>query len=383
MTETDEQEHSPLGPSSLSRIFACPGSFALSQLPEVKARGNRSSIYSAKGTFAHGLAERILKDEALPDPGMHRVRGHDVDFDEDMLDAVRKHTDMLETSIAVADWHAVEQRVSLDHLWAPGKPPVPIFGTSDFMAYFRSIRRLQVVDYKHGVGVIVDIIDNPQLLAYAAGGIDIAPGPVDTIELTIVQPNASGPKVKTRIITRAELLIWIGLMLVPKVNRVLTEPDVFVDGPQCRFCPASFLCPRLHEQAIAEAQAQFRDDDDETLDPKAPLTPTKLAAALDRAESLEHWIKAVRAHAKDVLTQDPDMVPGWTLQTVNRREWDDEHAVRDDLVMSNANPEDIYEIKSPAQIEKRFGDSDIWTLVSGHIVSKPVTRLIRDNNQGS
>ena len=377
---SDEQAHSPLGPSSLSRIFACPGSFALSQLPEVRARGGRSTIHSAKGTFAHGLVERILKEEALPDQGEHRFQGHNVVFDQDMLDAVRGHTDKLETSIALADWHAVEQRVSLDHLWAPGKPPVSIFGTADFMAYFKTIRRLQVVDYKHGSGVIVDIIDNPQLLAYAAGGIDIAPGPVDTIELIIVQPNASGQKVKTQIVTRTELLIWIGLVLVPKVNRVVTEADVLVDGDQCRFCPASFMCPLLHGKAIAEAQEQFRDDNDEDLDPKAPLTPTKLAAALDRAERLTTWITSIRAHATNVLTEHPDAIPGWALQTVNRRDWDNETAVRDYLVMSNARPEDIYEVRSPAQIEKRFGGSDLWTLVSGHIVSKPGTRLIRERS---
>lgn len=376
---TDEREHSPLGPSALSRIFACPGSFALSQTPEVKEHGRRATIHSARGTFAHGIAERILNDQALPDQGEHTVQGHNVTFDNDMLDAVRQHTDKLETSIALADWYAVEQRVSLDHLWAPGKPPVPIFGTADFFAYFKTTKHLQVVDYKHGVGVIVDIIDNPQLLAYAAGGLDIAPGPVETIELVIVQPNASGPKVKTQIITRAELVIWIGLVLVPKINRVLTEPDVLQDGPQCRFCPASYMCPRLHAKAIAEAQSQFRDEPD--TDPSGPLTPTKLAQALDRAESLALWIKSIRTHATNVLTEHPDAIPGWKLQAVNTtREWGDDAAVRDELVMSNAKPEDIYELRSPAQIEKRFGSNHVWTLVSKHIVSRPGTRLVRERS---
>jgi hypothetical protein len=374
-------EHSPLGPSSLSRIFACPGSYALSQTPEVKARGNRTSIHSAKGTFAHAIVERILKDEALPEQGMHRVQGHDVDFDDDMLSAVRKHTDTLETSIALADWYAIEQRVSLDHLWAPGKPPEPIFGTADFMAYFKAIKRLQVVDYKHGAGVIVDIIDNPQLLAYAAGGIDIAPGPVDEIELVIVQPNASGPKVKTQIVKRIDLLMWIGVVLVPKVNRVVTDADLFQDGPQCRFCPCTHVCPRLHAKAIAEAQEAFRDADDEALDPKAPLSPVKLAAALERAESLAIWIEAIRTHAKDVLARG-ELVPGWKLEATSRREWANKLAARDTLVSCNATPEDIYDLKSPAQIAKVYGlGTHAWDLVSQHIVSHPGTRLVRDNTR--
>jgi hypothetical protein len=49
------------------------------------------------------------------------------------------------------------------------------------------------VDYKHGKGVEVSAVDNPQMMLYALGALEIFDGiyDIDSVRMTIYQPRKS------------------------------------------------------------------------------------------------------------------------------------------------------------------------------------------------
>lgn len=365
MNDSDLPAHSPLGPSALSRVLACPGSFLLSESPEVKALARyRPSIYAARGTVAHRVAERLLAGDTITRETVAQA-GYDIDIDDAMVEAVEIYTEVTEPLLAAADWHAVEKRVSLDRYWTPpDTPPVAIFGTADFLAYHATTRRLTVCDYKHGTGVVVSAVDNPQTLAYAAGALTLVPGPVDDVDLVIVQPNAPGNKVRRWSLTAVDVLMWVHDTLLPGIRRAQDEPGTYVAGPQCRFCPATPLCPHLHAKATEQAMAQFAL-------PNELISGEQLAARLADAEAAEIWIDAIRDLAKRRLEELPDDIPGWGLfPTRPTRSWDDSSQVEATLLHAGVPAHEYLETKlrSPAQLQKRLKPG-FWAAIAAHIQS--------------
>jgi hypothetical protein len=349
-----------LGPSALSRVLACPGSFALSQRPEVKALGGRRSVYAAKGTVAHRVAEGVLSGDA-PVMGVTTQEGHDIDVDDQMVDAVRIYTELCETFIALSDWHVVEQRVSLDDYWLPDKPPVPVFGTTDFAGFMVGPGLLRVIDYKHGAGVYVKAEDNPQALAYAAGALLICPYKVSEVEITIVQPNAAGTKpIRTQRMPVVDLLMWVKETLIPGIERTQTEPDTYVVGPYCRWCPGAAFCPLLMAARETRAIEQFADHH---------MSPEDYAEGLEQAERAELWIKAFRDLCKGLIAETDMNIPGWDLvPTRPVRSWDDEAQVEFAAKGLGIASTDLHEIRlrSPAQLEKRLGP-ELFRHLAKHI----------------
>lgn len=357
-------EHSPLGPSALSRVLACPASFALSQSPEVQQLGRyRPSVYAARGTVAHRVAERLLAGETITQETVTQA-GHDIDIDDAMVEAVMVYTEAAEPLLAAADWYAVEQRVSLDRYWLPDAPPVPIFGTADFIAYHKHSRRLSVLDYKNGTGVVVSATENPQTLAYAAGALTLVPGPVEQVDLVIVQPNAPGNRVRQYSLTAVDVLMWVHDVLLPGIRRAQEEPETFVSGSQCRFCPATPVCPHLHAKATEQAMVQFALSND-------VISGEQLAARLDDADAAEMWINAIRDLARQRLEESPDDIPGWGLvPTRPTRSWDDPTQVEDVLLRAGVPARDYLETKlrSPAQLQKRLKPG-FWAAVAARVQS--------------
>jgi hypothetical protein len=215
---------------------------------------------------------------------------------------------------------------------------------------------LRIIDYKHGSGVFVKVEENPQPLAYAAGALRLCPGPVSEIEITIVQPNAPGAPIRTARISIIDLLLWVREVLMPGIARAQSEPDTYVAGSQCRFCPGAALCPLIAQAASEEAMQQFKDTG----------SPEEIARALDRAELAELWIKSVRDLAKSQLEEGVE-IPDWTLvPTRPVRSWDNPQVISDMLVHFPENK--IYEskLRSPAQIQKAV-NAATWSLLEPHV----------------
>lgn len=233
--------HSPLGGSATHRFMKCPGSVTLSRGVE-----DDESEHAARGTAAHKLGELCLLTvrDAWTFIGAG-IEGFTVD--KDMADAVQVYVDWIRKEFGR---HLANTESTLIEHKFHAKTLHPLYyGGLDFGRVDRVKRELTIVDYKHGMGVLVEVPWNPQGLYYAAGIMEKLGlwQSVDTIRLVIVQPRGwhhAGP-VREWTIGANELDGWLTNELLPAMDRAMTS-DETVSGEHCRFCPVRFrACPQL------------------------------------------------------------------------------------------------------------------------------------------
>ena len=319
--------HSVLGASSSKRWMECPGSVALTQnLPDDESEDARL------GTAAHELANLCLEQgqDAIEYVGR---KVHDHWVDDPMAEAVQVYLDECRLYMGNGWTFWIESRFSL----AEFNPPVPMFGTGDFVAHHAGQRLIVVVDYKHGVGVNVRIKDNPQLRYYALGAVVTMPAgvPIDRVRMTIVQPRvAHGPKIKSDEIAIFELVDWTGELMLAAARTQEADAPLRA-GSWCResFCKARGRCPEQANAALRAAQLEFADI--ELLEPdlvitqeaffaaqqagRVPalprvemLTGEQIAAALRFRDILEGFLKSLDEAASNLIHSGYE-VPGWKL----------------------------------------------------------------------
>jgi hypothetical protein len=114
-------------------------------------------------------------------------------------------------------------------------------------------------------------------------------------------------------------------------------------------------CPRLHEQAVALAQAEF---DDGFLPPEPEgLSEEQIGQILAKADVFKGWINSVQAYAQRKLEQG-GAVPGYKLVAKRaQRKWQSEDDAIDLLNSMGLEDDDIFTRKliSPAQAEEKLG----------------------------
>lgn len=208
---------------------------------------NYSSRYAAEGTVAHHVLEQSLLQNV---DAMHFI-GDIVDVeiegkmsslivDKPMCEAVQVALDWLRPTIDEADeWHP-EQKVSLELYGAES-----CYGTSDFTAVIAVASRVLVVDYKHGAGVVVEVINNPQLKIYALGTLlQLPPGTrINHVQTTIIQPRIPHPlgPIRSHTYTTAELMDF-GADVLYAIERCEAPDAQFVPGEHCKWCGIENSC---------------------------------------------------------------------------------------------------------------------------------------------
>lgn len=349
-------KHSRFGASNAKRWISCPGSPALiAQCPEQPTSGD-----AALGTSAHALAEHCLRNHISADTCIGaEFEGHVVDAE--MAEAVQVYLD------EVAKWRErmptakllIEERVDLS--WIHPE----MYGTAD-VVLVDPFGAAVVIDYKHGAGVPVEVIDNPQPVYYGLGA--YFDHDCTRVTCVIVQPRCPHPDGPVREVTynRAQLGEWVD-KFQDAVAAALKPAAKLSAGEHCRFCPAAGACPEAHSNALRVAQAEFAP----SIVPPAPhtLSPSQLATVLEHAGTIDAWITAVRMHALAVA-QNGVPIPGYKLVEGRRgnRRWADEDLAAKALASINVDP---YEqsVVSPAAAEKRIGKGGKAKLAElGHLI---------------
>ena len=336
--------HSILGASSCHRWLNCPGSIRLSAgVPKT------SSAYAEEGTAAHELAEQCLRHTAVARDyvgNMIVVKETAYEITEEMADAVQLYINTVRTDYIEAGAGAelqIEQRFNLDWLYDG------MFGTNDALVG-QPFGLLRVYDYKHGMGVAVDVTDNPQLMYYALGA---AHGETyEEVELVVVQPRAQHPDgpIRRQRMSVEELNRWATEVLLPGAEATENPAAPINTGDHCKFCPAMALCPAQKERALTVAKEAFSQ-----AQPPAPdaLPLAELRKILDAAPMVEAWLDACREHVRLLLEQgaDPKELGYKLVAGRASRKWSDESAAVGVMEMLGIDP---YErkVKSPAQAEK-------------------------------
>ena len=332
--------HARLGASKSERWMNCPGSVALTaDIPET------TSKYAEEGTVAHELAALMLRGQ-VPGPGT----------DEDMLNAVDTYVDYVRGQSSDAQTLFIETQFNL----APLSPPEPMFGTADAVVWDESSKTLEVIDYKHGQGVYVEVQDNPQFLMYALGAVVELKKRPDVIRTTVVQPrHHADPKIRSAEYTWEELVAF-KKNLFERAKATQTDGALLAVGSWCKFCPAQATCPAQHAHATQVAQCDFqvlegREDPNE-LPIVERLSDEQLKFVLENADIVRDWFTAVEAH---VLTRlaDGGSFNGYKIVAgKTNRKWKDEAHITQYLARKGLKKSERTTTKliSPAQAEKVF-----------------------------
>lgn len=330
-----EPEHSILGASGASRWMKCPGSVALT-----KALGGKEddeTEYSVEGDAAHAVAAEALRTQVDAWELSGRTF-HNTVVDRGMVDNVQTYiSECNRLDAGGGRW--VEHRIT-------SRLHAELYGTLDFAALSAVGAVLAIRDLKYGVGIVVEVKDNPQLKYYAFGLLqssDLFEG-VRYVDIGIVQPRAphAGGPVRTQQYRAEEIHEWGHDVLIPAMHRA--EMDSELDpGEHCRFCPARFVCPVL--QGLFQAAA--------TTPPTSVrhLSDTMLGLAYKATTPVRIFVKAVEAEAFRRLERG-GTVPG--LKLVDKRA---DRVYRDgaEAAFRKQFGNEAYAplaLKSPAQMEK-------------------------------
>jgi hypothetical protein len=209
------------------------------------------SQYAAEGTAAHELAQAALTEDRDADAYVGMMFG-DFIVTADMASAVQIYIDVCRRLMDACTFYRIEQQFDL----APLHPPVPMFGTADFIAYSSRRRELHVVDFKFGKGVWVPTKGNAQLHYYALGASLSIDEPVSSMTMTIVQPRTGGDPVRTTSIDAIALAEWSFTLL--DRARATQQPDApLAAGEWCRFCGAKQSCPAYQGGRATAAYHEF------------------------------------------------------------------------------------------------------------------------------
>ena len=401
----EEKQHARLSPSAAKRWMTCPGSIGLTEKLGVK---NTTSKYAAEGTVAHEVHELCL----LNNHPAKKYLGKTIEADgmkfkvnQDMVDAVQMSLDYIEDRIAMAitlDWRVevkVEVRCSLTSLGIPGLDG----GTSDVILMFWMPRQhpdndtdgdilmeVEVFDYKHGAGVAVEAIDNPQAMSYGLGTILLPElnghGIPDGITITISQPRAHHPdgRIRSWNIDKEYLLNWCDDELVPAAEATQEEDAPLVPSDDgCRFCPVAGQCPKLFDRTQEVAMLDFADDDVQFPD-VISLTVEQKQHVMDHAGAIRSFIVAVENQIKlEVDHGSKDYEKAYKLVRKQTRRKFIEDAL-DELcspLLDHLEREDIYEEKgrSMTEIERRLkkaiGAKDAKEVMA-EVTTKPDGELV-------
>lgn len=241
-------KHAYLSASSSHRWLSCPPSAKL-----CAATPDQASPYAREGTDAHTLCEyKVLTalGKKLPDP----VPNLDY-YNQEMENCATEYCSYVMEQLEVIRQTCpdtqimVEQRLDFSR-WVPEG-----FGTGDCVIVADDI--LHIIDYKHGLGILVEADHNPQMMCYALGALELFDGIYDisTIRMTIFQPRRDN--VSTYECSKEELLSWADNTLAPTAALALSGQGEFAAGDHCQFCKVKATCRKRAEHNLELAKYDF------------------------------------------------------------------------------------------------------------------------------
>ena len=346
------EKHAKLSASSAHRWMNCNPSANLE-----REFADRTSEAAAEGSAVHALCEHKLR-KALKMRSTRPVSKFDSDEMEMYTDS---YVEFVLEQIEVAKQHCtdpfvlIEQRLDFSCYVPDG------FGTGDCLIVADKL--LHIIDFKYGLGVLVEAEENPQMMLYALGALRLfdALYDIDTISMSIFQPRREN--VSTWTITVAELEEWAKKTLRPKAELAFKGEGEFNPGPWCTFCKAAVKCRARAEEKLALAQYEFA---------KPPLlSDEEIEDILSRLDDLTKWANEIAAYAQDAAINHGKQWNGFKLvEGRSIRKYSDETAVV--AAATAAGYRDIYKksLIPITEMEKLMGKKTFAEILGG-LVIKP------------
>ena len=347
--------HAVLSASSSHRWLNCNPSARL----ELEFEDHESEA-AAEGTAAHALCEHKLR-KALKMRSKKPVSQYDCDEMDEYTDGYVQFVmeQLAEARQNCADPQVlVEQRLDFSCYVPDG------FGTGDCLIV--SDRLLHIIDFKYGLGVLVDAYQNPQMMLYALGALRIFDClyDIEEVAMTIYQPRREN--VSTWTISVADLKEWAENTLKPKADLAYKGEGEYAPGSWCQFCKAAVRCRARAEAKLELAKFEFAQP--------PLLSDEEIEDILGKLDDLTRWANEITAYAQDAAVNHGKVWRGFKLveSRTNRRYTDE------DAVVAAANAAGYHDIFKKSlipitEMEKLMGKAKFKDILSS-LVEKPTGR---------
>lgn len=342
--------HALLSPSSSERWINCPPS------AKENVGGSTGSSYAQQGTDAHALCEYKVK-KALG----HNVRDPTEDltyFDEEMAECSDSYCEFVMEQVETAKQTCsdplvlVEQRLDFTR-WVADS-----FGTADCVIVTDGT--MNVIDFKYGLGILVESGENSQMRMYALGALNLFESLYDiqTVRMIIFQPRRDNISIAE--ISKDELLLWADEVLIPAAEQAAKGEGDYKAGKHCQFCKIKATCRKRAEYNLQIAQYDFA---------VPTLSDYEISMILDRADTFIGWVNDVKTYALEQAIIGKEF-PGYkVVEGRSNRKYTDTDAVAAAVTEAGYNP---YEQKlmGVTAMTKLLGKCKFDTLL-GSLIEKP------------
>lgn len=352
----EERKHAILSASGSKRWMSCTPSARLEESFE-----DEESVYAQEGSAAHALAEHKLR-KYLKQRSKRPVSDYETDEMNDYVDEyVNFIIELIETTKQTCKDPVmlVEQHLDFSCYVPEG------FGTGDFLLVADGI--LHIVDLKYGRGVPVYADNNPQMMLYALGALNLFDMLYDIREvcMTIHQPRLES--VSSWSIPVQELKGWADEELKPKAELAIKGEGELVPGSHCRFCKARNLCRARAESFLELARKEFR--------PPALLSEEEVAEVLSIADELAKWAGDIFSFAQEeAITKGKEWKGFKLVEGRSARKYKDEKQAA--MAAEEAGYKDIYRksLIGISEMEKLMG-KETFKEILGNLVIKPQGKI--------
>ena len=346
-------DHAVLSASGSHRWLNCTPSARLELEFE-----NTGSEAAREGTAAHALCEHKLK-RALHMRSRRPVSDYDSDEMEECTDAYAEFVmEQYEAAKQICDDPVVliEQRLDFSCYVPDG------FGTGDCLII--SDDRLHIIDFKYGMGVLVEAEDNPQMKLYALGALAVYDALYDIreVSMTIFQPRREN--VSTWTVAVEDLKAWAENELKPRAKMAYDGEGEYLPGEWCTFCRAAVRCRARAEEKLKLAQTEFR------MPPL--LTDAEIEEILAVLPDLTKWANEIAAYALDAALNHGKEWNGFkVVEGRSVRKYRDEAAVAE--AAKEAGYKDIYRqsLIPLTEMQRLMGKDKFEEILGGLITKTP------------
>lgn len=348
--------HARFSPSAANRRIHCPPSLLLEE--QFK---EGESVYAAEGTAGHAMAEHLLRKYLK----QRTKRPTSEFYTDELLEAVDEYVSFVIGEIEDARRTSkspvllVEQRIDASEYVDS------CFGTADMVII--TDRVAHVIDLKLGKGIEVHAEENPQLMIYGLGILNMAEAlyDIDTVLMTIFQPRLDNSS--TWSVSPEYLKRWGEEILRPAGAQALMGAGNFSAGSWCRFCRARNQCRARAESFLEMAKMEFQQT--------ALLSDEEIAEVIAKADELSRWAADVYAFAQDEAVLHGKQWPGYKVVEgrSSRRYTSDEAVIQ---AATAAGYKDIYRksVIGITEMERLMGKENFKTIL-GPLVVKPKGKL--------
>lgn len=353
-------KHATLSASAAQRWMACPPS-----VMATKGMPDTTSEYAEEGTAAHEVAEYKLRwnlgEKSISPPSTGKFDADEIDrytdvyayYVSDVFETLRKNCP---DAILL-----IEQRLDFSDYVPDG------FGTGDAVIIADDV--MQICDLKYGKGIRIAADNNPQMMLYALGALNMYGCLYDikTVRLAIIQPRLDN--ISEWEISVEDLYKWAETELKPKAQLAAKGEGEFSAGEHCRFCKLKATCRKRAERMLELAKYDF--------EPPAELSETEIAAVIEIAADLAKWADDVFAYAQAQAINNGVHWDGYKIvEGRSNRKFTDEKKVADICREQGYQLSQIYKttLIGITDMEKLMGKKQFRELL-GEYVHKPKGKL--------